>query len=240
MGMKRADFKPPVEMECPICGEKFKRYASQIRHRGARWCSYACQRAGEQARRKTARCKHCGDRFFVKNANDLRRGKFCSRECWANFKAARPATVALICAQCGAKFERYNSQVRKGTRRVFCSDACARLGRRRGQRLPNRGAVWDRLSAEMRERDGHLCVRCGQPEPSSKSLNVDHIIPARLLLDRPVIADDPRNLASLCTACHAIKTHRYEPRILRGDFLAIEEFYDHETRLRVMELWAAA
>lgn len=228
----------PIAMTCPICGDTFTRYASQVRARGARWCSYACQTEGRKNHR-SATCKQCGQHFTVqpRAEQDARRGKFCSRGCFDAFrKEDRSKTITQVCGQCGASFDRPAAWVRKGSRNRYCSKGCASAARHRGASLPRRGAVWKRLAEEIRERDGQVCVRCGDPEPSAKSLNVDHIMPARLFLDRPDIADRPENLASLCTACHAIKTHRYEPRILRGDFLAIEEFYDAPARERTVIL----
>jgi 5-methylcytosine-specific restriction endonuclease McrA len=239
----RSHGEPPVEATCRQCGQTFTRFASQVRHRGpAKFCSTVCQVAYKRRRPRWRECKHCGERFDLsqRDERDPSRGKFCSRICYIDHRRAdRSRRISLTCAQCGDTFERPAAWVRKGSANTYCSDACARLARRRGARLPNRGVAWRELAERIRERDENCCVRCGQPEPSTKRLNVDHIVPARLLLDAPEIADDPGNLASLCTACHAIKTHRYEPRILRGDWLAIEEFYDAETRERVTALISA-
>jgi hypothetical protein len=64
-------------------------------------------------------------------------------------------------------------------------------------------------------------------------LNVDHIVPARLFSD-PSEADDPKNLASLCTACHAIKTHHVERLLLKGDVSALDAFYGIAIRAAAM------
>lgn len=85
-------------------------------------------------------------------------------------------------------------------------------------------------------------MRCSAPDGKAKSerLNVDHRVPYRMLADHPTIADDERNLSSLCPKCHAVKTHRIEPRMLRGDFLALDEFYGPGSRLLAEQLFAEA
>ena len=70
-----------------------------------------------------------------------------------------------------------------------------------------RGAAWARLSAQIIERDGHQCVRCGATE----DLTVDHIVALATMdpddleagLDR-----DPDNLQTLCRSCNGRKQDR--------------------------------
>ena len=46
----------------------------------------------------------------------------------------------------------------------------------------------------VRDRDGHICQLCGEPE-KSKQHNVHHI-------DKNKLNSDPFNLVSLCDSCH--------------------------------------
>ena len=70
-----------------------------------------------------------------------------------------------------------------------------------------RGPAWVRLSAEVLERDGHQCVKCG----ATADLTVDHIVPLAAMdeddresgLDR-----DPDNLQTLCRSCNGRKQDR--------------------------------
>lgn len=39
------------------------------------------------------------------------------------------------------------------------------------------------------------------------------------------VANASANLATLCIACHGVKTMAIEPRLVRGDWLALREFY---------------
>lgn len=230
----------PVDLTCPVCGRRFRRFASQVKARGARYCSRDCKAIGEK-RRSPQPCKQCGELFEPqpRDRRDPNRGKFCTRDCYVEWRQAQDAERSeLTCSSCGRLFHRPNAWVRKGKpgAPVYCSRRCTDDGRYRGAALPRRGRRWRELAESIRERDDYRCVRCGEPETNGRSLSVDHILPARMFLMAPELADDPRNLASLCAACHAVKTHRYEPRILRGDFLAIDEFYGTETRCVVVAL----
>src|SRR5262249_38803791 len=54
------------------------------------------------------------------------------------------------------------------------------------------------------KRDHNRCQQCGV-EVSSDSAEVDHIRPVRRFR-RPVDANTPKNLRTLCRACHRAKT----------------------------------
>ena len=56
----------------------------------------------------------------------------------------------------------------------------------------------------------------------------------------PELANGPGNLATLCHSCHGIKTTVTEPRLLRGDWLALREFYGAETMERAKATLEAA
>lgn len=239
MTLGQREGQTKIEATCEICGRRFWRWRSQVAHRGeAKFCSRACK---DTKRGKPFTCRQCG--VVVRKpphvVNHPGRGKYCSRECLLAHKRGDGTTkVELTCSHCGVSFWRFKAWARKNSGPVCCSRTCSAEARQRGPALPRRGRVWRELAETIRERDGRRCVRCGTPEEPGQAgrLQVDHVMPARMLLDRPEVADDPLNLASLCAACHAIKTHRYEPRILRGDWLALQEFYGREIASAVTAL----
>jgi 5-methylcytosine-specific restriction endonuclease McrA len=113
----------------------------------------------------------------------------------------------------------------------FCSLACARkylVGPRnplwRGGSDPNRGSAWVKLSEAIRKRDGYCCRRCGKRQDEQKiKLAVDHIRPWRSFTDKS-LANQPDNLAALCSECHGHKTHVVERAWLMGDVLPLLAF----------------
>lgn len=160
---------------------------------------------------------------------------FCSRRCYfANQTANRSHQVELVCAACGTTFTRSKAWTRKA-RHHYCSRPCQAIGRVRGESMHSRGKGWRKIAEAIRERDGRRCVRCGEVEGTRK-LHVDHVLPWRWLAHVPEIANDDRNLASLCERCHGVKTSVVEPRLGRGDFLALEEFYGKDRCAGVRDL----
>ena len=81
------------------------------------------------------------------------------------------------------------------------------------------GPDWDKVRAEILERDGHHCRKCGAGEPPGRSHDVHHIRPfrefgyVRGVNQNDRLANAPENLITLCRACH----HRAEAATgLRG------------------------
>jgi DEAD/DEAH box helicase domain-containing protein len=81
------------------------------------------------------------------------------------------------------------------------------------------GPDWDKVRAEILERDGHHCRKCGAGEPPGRSHDVHHIRPfrefgyVRGVNHNDRLANAPENLITLCRACH----HRAEAATgLRG------------------------
>lgn len=210
------------------------RYPSQVRWRGARYCSLACRSGAATARRWTT-CKQCGVRYERASQHVGRpdAGKFCSRACYRAARAAdRSRRVDLVCPTCGVTFSRPAAWVKQGAK--HCSRSCASRARVRPDSEVSRGPGWRRLAETIRERDGRRCVRCSEPEGERRRHPVDHIVPWVLVKHRPEIANDPANLATLCAACHGRKTTVIEPRLLRGDWLALQEFYGRPVMLAAM------
>jgi 5-methylcytosine-specific restriction endonuclease McrA len=70
------------------------------------------------------------------------------------------------------------------------------------------------LRPAIRERDEYTCQRCGVKVTASTS-EVEHIRPVRRF-KRPIDANVPENLWTLCIACHDSKTkadHQVESRV---------------------------
>jgi DEAD/DEAH box helicase domain-containing protein len=81
------------------------------------------------------------------------------------------------------------------------------------------GPDWDKVRAEILERDGHRCRKCGAGEPPNRTHDVHHIRPfrefgyVRGINRNDRLANAPDNLITLCRACH----HRAESAVgLRG------------------------
>jgi 5-methylcytosine-specific restriction endonuclease McrA len=232
---------------CRHCGASFERLESQVRLRGAgKYCSRECiKAAGLQQRMAT--CKQCGTRYerAPQHINRLNAGKFCSRDCWRQWnrdhppnlgrKKENPLVVPLTCISCGRSFTRPRAWVRRNTKNVYCSRECQTDGRIRPGSTHHRGRGWKKLAEEIRVRDGRRCVRCGVAEEPNRRHSVDHIIPWLLLRETPEVANDPENLATLCSPCHGIKTTKIEPRLMKGDFLALQEFYGREVMKAAMK-----
>lgn len=239
--------RPPVVTgHCDLCGESASSgrnrcrrcYLAAVRHRcevcgretPRRFCSRRCAVAHSPRRRQSHRCRECKETFLAFPSS---RRIFCSDACFRAFFARKAKVADVVCAQCGRAFRRRLEFIRR-VRRVFCSQECAwrfNSGRqspmsREGIRDRKRGSGWLRLAETVRKRDAHTCQRCGKTQAENRRrLCVDHIIPWRLFPeDDKHAANDPKNLVSLCTACHSWKTAHAEQRWLRGDVLDFKAF----------------
>lgn len=73
-------------------------------------------------------CKVCGTKFLAKHRDiELGKAKFCSKECWVEYKSTNNAKVQLACETCGETFELYQSQA--NPQRRFCSNKCSAMSR---------------------------------------------------------------------------------------------------------------
>lgn len=219
-----------INARCEVCGAKFHRARSQVEHRGpARFCSRACQIEGTKTRERRP-CEICGTEFVVQRV-DPKRGRYCSRECYD--KANKPQKLTCTCSVCGKTFETWPAWMRNG-RAKTCSKECASRARYKGTEH-GRGVGWKKLSAEIRVADENQCVRCGT-EPDARELSVDHVIPWRMWVNK-VAANDRRNLRSLCDRCHGIKSSSVEPKLEKGQWLALKTFYGDEVAESAMALF---
>lgn len=218
-----------VTRRCRVCDETFEVEVPSTRPGAGKYCSMACHRKAQRARadERAARirrtCARC-DQEFTPTVRSSVPSKYCSRACWAAaVRAQRTETITLVCASCGKSYERPKAWVRKAGSK-YCSRACQGVGRQRAGSTGHRGTGWRQIAAAIRQRDELRCIRCnGQDE--GRELAVDHIVPWVLVKSDEAAANSPANLASLCLSCHGVKTSSIEPRLLRGDWLALQEFY---------------
>lgn len=230
---------PKVKAVCRNCGATYETWPSQVKWRGSRFCSMECRREGVKPKSRT--CSWCGETFQPPNPGTVGRGKVCSRRCFFEAqKAERSRQVDLTCSGCGKAFQRVAAWVKKNSGAVFCSHECKGQAQRREGSTSYRGPGWQRLAETIRVRDGRRCVRCGEREGPDRRHAVDHVVPWVLLSERVDLANDPANLATLCLACHGVKTFSIEPRLLQGDLLGLQEFYGREMMLAARSRMAEA
>lgn len=216
---------------CPICGKPSQ---WPLKSCGAK-CGYLLRKL---KLRKPKTCAICSTSFFPTRRNGVW-AKFCSRKCAHIKLAERLAMIEVTCAQCARVFRRTKGAVKR-TKLQFCHKVCQSKYMRgenapgwRGGHEPNRGPRWNALAARIRDRDGHVCMRCGRTEAENgQKLDVDHIQPWRSLIQFGIeVANDPSNLTSLCRKCHRWKTGTVERAwIERGDCLGMSE-YQRRVRL---------
>src|SRR5215472_4142847 len=118
-------------------------------------------------------CRVCKNSFRPFHPNDLRRGKYCSRECW---KKATRKFLELKCKQCGRLFVRRlahwrHKHFRRGDKRFFCSRRCFVLNNRTEDNPLRRQAgelkyhhgtkKWKELSAQTLAKEPR-CAVCGR------------------------------------------------------------------------------
>ena len=179
---------------------------------------------------KEKTCKQCQGKFYVTAPSESRR-KFCGMACMAinqreRWKKQRESR-AITCKNC----QKHCAPTHNNVRKAFCSQACCKawmVGENsvlyRGNTTSFRGPLWHALAESIRERDGHVCRRCGKTTTeNNKRLHVDHIRPWRDFNDTTE-ANHPDNLVSLCSSCHSRKTTTLERRWLKGDYLALRQF----------------
>ena len=214
---------------CPVCRRTM---------RGPRLtCSATCgYRFRKQRARREKTCSICKRVFWpVRRAGIW--SKYCSKLCAIAKQSERLALVTVTCEHCAREFRRTKAAVKR-TKHSFCNRLCASRflsGEHhpnwRGGHDANRGPAWLKLAASIRERDSYVCRRCGTTQAANgQKLDVDHIVPWRLYPGRPDVANDPRNLVSLCRRCHRHKTAKLERAYLVGDCLGMHA-YEHSISL---------
>jgi len=135
---------------CLYCGEPLTKPTQK------KFCSRQCSGAYKtQQAQVEIYCEQCGQPFTVRKADIAKGRKFCSHECYAQYRSKHyvgdkcPAynggPVEYTCKQCGDKFLADPSNNRK-----FCSRKCYNEWAK-GRPKPREGNIWTR------------CETCGEP-----------------------------------------------------------------------------
>lgn len=215
---------------CRICSKEF----SVKGWYSGSFCSLGCANSSARTRRSLhcAQCRKRIERVPAVLKRTIRGRSFCSVQCSSEFfrgslhpqwKGEKLNFTCLYCKKTKRLFARKT--------RKFCSIECSRAYQRghrhaawRGNRRQDRGADWYSVAASIRDRDGHICQVCGKPERKGQKLDVDHIVPFRL-----VKANEPINLLSVCKApCHVTKTLTAESKFLKGDMLSFQRLLNQQ------------
>lgn len=143
-----------IELECIVCGKKFKVYPSQFEYGNPKYCSHECcyqhRKETDVLRREviTKKCKYCGKKIEL-TPSQIGRKKFCSVECADKYKSTLIGEdnpryepnkrVEKICEWCGEKFKILKSRLKREDRNdgKFCSRQCtaAWINRNRQNRV---------------------------------------------------------------------------------------------------------
>lgn len=224
--------KPERIHECAQCGKRVIGTPSKDRS-GKRcekvFCSRGCydQFRVNVAKERTRQCDHCGKDYIKPGNAGNCRSRFCSAECRNAGMKAKPRH----CVCCGAwmtpvKYVKGRKGFDSNVTGKVCSREChiewikrnpvrkAKISAAfQGEKHPNwqggklflnHRRSWDRLADAIRDRDGHVCKKCGKPESENRRrLDVHHIVPRRECLSRE-IANHQDNLISLCSECHML------------------------------------
>jgi hypothetical protein len=202
---------------CPVCRIEFilDRKVSKDKS----FCTRECFNI-HQTKRPIKHCIICHSE--IRRKGTLRpSARFCSQKCAG---ISRSRLVQCECAQCGKGFTRCRAVAERSARK-FCSRECLVKYSRghhhplwRGNRRQDRGSNWAGVSTLARDRDAHICQVCGNPEKRGQKLDVDHIVPFRLVLENELV-----NLISTCKyPCHVTKTSGAEVCFLAGDILGFK------------------
>ncbi|MFD9452700.1 DUF559 domain-containing protein [Streptomyces sp. NPDC059985] len=127
-----------VTRECRTCGGSFTETRSRVEQGYGLYCSVECYRRGGQVGLggKLGRpsstvaipCANCGTEIQLPPSRIKNGGKYCSQECYHQYKSAQ-RVLTRTCQQCGDEFKKRRSQVERG-KGLYCSIACASLAAR--------------------------------------------------------------------------------------------------------------
>lgn len=160
--------------------------------------------SGNKRRKATeVSCVKCGC-LFLKRTSFIVEGKnnFCSRLCSSLFKRNR---VKLLCAHCGAEFERTKSDLMNSKSGIyFCSRNCKDKGQSYIQEIYPAHYKNNSYRNKAFALLGEICSICGYKE-NLAALEVHH-------KDKNRTNNEVTNLQVLCCNCHRIH-HYYEYRL---------------------------
>jgi len=182
-----------IELECPVCKKKFKRYKASIRSKNV-FCSSKCAYKGRSlglvkrninkpykkqpiSKWRKKKCKICGKNYI----SNTRSQKYCSRKC---FEVAHKENMA------GENNPSYIN----------------------GQSYNNRswrGHDWTSLRREIYKRDNYTCQDCGVKCESKRDYNnPENIIQCHHIEKYSKGRNNKKsNLITLCLKCH-LKRHQ--------------------------------
>lgn len=191
-------------------------------------------------------CQRCGAEFQIQTKGPL---KWCS---WKCYNAQRPKPIPKPCIQCGKLFSKRDRAVTRKER--YCSRTCMWIWRRIHakelkirfyDRKQDRGRDWPEASQLCRETHEHKCQAPGCDLVRDERLNVDHIVPYRILLwvmetDPRIKPNDQRNLIPLCRVHHLRKAGA-ENKLFRGNVTGFisdaSRFIPRERLIEALQLY---
>lgn len=215
-----------VQTECHTCGSVFRTTQYQLDEYDNVYCSQDCQ--NEQLKelegdnhplyeRVEYDCDNCGKTMERKPSRvESHKRLFCSEDCrnshdelYEELPQLQRKKVEKTCEICGSGFEviPFREETAKYCSRECRIEATRRItGEERYNYKPNSGKGfgdgWEQLAEEIRDRDGHLCQRCGIAEGKlSRRLDVHHLRP-RSEFESIEEANQRDNLIALCRSCH--------------------------------------
>ena len=158
-------------------------------------------------------CDHCGG-TFERNPSSLTGGnKFCSSECYGQFKSEnldpedlpwyKGAKKMVTCDHCGDEFEAFRTD--REQEHTFCSHDCYGEWEQTDSDRPYYGPKWEKQRRKALEELEEVCCYEGCDRTESRSgrdLDLHHIVPVREF-DSFEEANKPENLVPVCAEHHA-------------------------------------
>lgn len=183
---------------CPVCGHSVLRSASKLKSKhGSVFCSRNCHYKG--------RSLGLTKRIVTKPYTYTPEGKAALLAASRKPKGKRRHHY-LTCLNCLKVFDDLNRGRKRRSGMIFCSLSCCNAYRKgasnpswRGGHPEYYGPDWRKVRREVRERDGHMCLRCGAA--TQKWPDVHHIVPVSSF-ENPNDAHFLDNVVSLCHPCH--------------------------------------
>lgn len=209
---------------CEVCGERVKRYPSQITESGVYFCSHQC-RAENEKKRSVVECDYCGskveyadwlleriDHYFCDNGGECFNQWQSESRSGDNHPHWNGDNVDTECGWCGESMSVRPHRLR-GVDAVFCKDRCFRNWHSdtfQGENAPAwkgghtkyRGPNWEKQRRRALKRDNHQCSICNATAKEiGRKPDVHHIVRYREFEDYKK-ANRISNLIALCPFHH--------------------------------------
>lgn len=147
-----------IEHFCDYCGKPhmvtrsvYEKYKNGIYKK--LYCSKNCANKGAITS-ETKICENCGKKFTVfKSVKDIT--KFCSRECYEEYRGKKDKLETKICEKCGMEFQTYHHQQK------YCSSKCRSKASqvRETCACENCGKEFERIKSEVIKNKKHFCSK---------------------------------------------------------------------------------